>query len=202
MRYVDPDGNFVQVITGAILGAVTGAITNAMVQTLSNLVSGQDLKSSIFNIDYKTLGAAAIGGAVTGAVSGGLSSIKTVGEAVTVYKSAKTAMNVVSNVSGATLSTVADNYIHGNKLTDNIVENAGVAAIAGTIIGISSKTGMQATYTNEEGLKQSVIYYSKKLAQSNLSVLSTIPPNETVKEFSVGVLQEMTPKILQSGEEK
>ena len=192
MKYTDPTGEFAQAVIGALVGAVTGAATNAVVQTVSNLCSGQDIKTAVSNIDLKSVGAAALGGAVTGALSGGLSSVKAVGEAVSVYKSASAVLNTSSNMAGTAVSTIADNLLHGENITQNLGENIAIAGVAGVVTGATTKTGMKVISTNSNGIKESSIVYMKEISNSGLSTMTTVAPNETFKELSIGFIQEIS----------
>ena len=192
VKYTDPTGEFAQAVIGALVGAVTGAATNAVVQTVSNLCSGQDIKTAVSNIDLKSVGAAALGGAVTGALSGGLKAVKDVGEAVRLYKSASALLNTSSNIAGTAVSTIADNLLHGENITQNLGENIAIAGVAGVVTGAATKTGSKLIDTNSNGIKESSIVYMKEISNSGLSTMTTVAPNETFKELSIGFIQEIS----------
>ncbi|MGI5171976.1 RHS repeat-associated core domain-containing protein [Treponema sp. OMZ 840] len=186
IKYEDPDGRMPQAVVGAIVGGITGAAINLAVQTASNMINGQSVGDAIKNVDVKSVGAAFLGGAITGAITGGVSSIKAVGDVVKVYKAANIALNASANMTGAAIGTVADNAMHGDELTKNVGVNTAIAGVAGIVMGATTTTGAKVTYKDPiTGKTVSEIKYLSK------NGLTDIAKNEAVKDTLIGVWQEV-----------
>ncbi|MBC6712416.1 hypothetical protein [Treponema sp. Marseille-Q3903] len=150
------------------------------------MINDQSFGDAVRSVDVKSVGAAFLGGAVTGAITCGMSSIKAVGDVIKVYEVANTALNAAANMAGVSVGTVADNAMHGNKLTESVGLNTAIAGIAGIITGATVTTGAKVTYkayvTDSEASK--VMYLSKK-------GLTDITKNEATKGIFIGVWQEI-----------
>nr|WP_246473305.1 hypothetical protein [Treponema parvum] len=196
VKYEDPDGRMPQAVVGAIVGGITGTATNFVVQTASNMTSGQNFTDAVKNVDVKSVGAAFLGGAVTGAITGGVSSIKAIGDAVKVYKAANMILNASANMAGAAVGTVADNAIHGNELTENVGVNTAIAGVAGIITGATANTGAKGTYKNSlTGESVSKIMYMSK------NGLTDTAKNEATKDVFIGLWQEILSHLVMQNED-
>lgn len=71
VRYIDPDGRVAQFVIGAITGAAIGFVSSVVVQGVANAAVGK----SITDIDWKSVGTSTLGGAISGAIIGGISGL-------------------------------------------------------------------------------------------------------------------------------
>ncbi|MBB6682657.1 hypothetical protein H4O20_14510 [Aequorivita sp. 609] len=76
--FADPDGKFVQVVWGAVIGASV----EYTAQVITNGIKGKGLVDSLVDVDLGSIAVATI----TGAATGGLSSLKVIGATARVYK--------------------------------------------------------------------------------------------------------------------
>ena len=132
VKYVDLDGRAFNFIAGAIVGAVTSATLNVVGQYLSAQIS--DIE---FKLDFAQVGGAALGGAVAGAVTSGASAVAS----LTTQPLAQTVMALGGSVAGAagsTVSTVTENAIKGNNLSQDLKGNVIKGAISGLIGGATT----------------------------------------------------------------
>ena len=196
VRYTDPDGrvfNLVaQALVGAAIGATTGVVTNMLVQITTNIISGQSFSAAIDNIDIDSVKSAALGGAVTGALTGGLNSVNVIRETISVCKAAKVVVNASTNMAGTAVGTIVDNKLHKRNPTDNLGRNLMVSGLAGGISGMIGKTGSKVIMQNSDGVRQSSIQFLEILDRGGtINTFSSTTKNEVYKEFSIGIMQEI-----------
>ena len=132
VKYVDPDGEAINFVIGAVIGAATNAVINIAGQYFDAQITGQE-----FNIDLAQVGAAALGGAIAGAITSGTSAVAS----LTCQPLAQAVMatgGAFAGAAGNAVSTVAENAMKGNDLTQDLKENVIRGTITGGIAGAST----------------------------------------------------------------
>ncbi|TYQ13252.1 UNVERIFIED_CONTAM: RHS repeat-associated protein [Acetivibrio alkalicellulosi] len=66
--FIDPDGEFWQVAAGALIGATAGAVISYGTQVAANISQNGFSADAFTDVNWKAVGASAVGGAVTGAL--------------------------------------------------------------------------------------------------------------------------------------
>lgn len=149
---VDPTG--LNPIAGALIGGVSGAASKYAANTLVKLAQGGGLESFfVSESELEGIGYSALEGVVAGAVSGGLSSIKSIKNAIDTVKVAKAAVTAVSTSTGSVVSTVTQNVISGDPLTKDVAGNALLAGTVGAVTGGIAKPGMTSSKIENAAIK-------------------------------------------------
>ncbi|MCA8924935.1 MAG: Mpv17/PMP22 family protein [Planctomycetes bacterium] len=113
----------INLVLGAV-GALSGALISGGAVALTSVIRGKP-------IDWKSVGAAALGGAVVGGI-GGL----TLGAGALAGTAAlRTTGMVVAGASGAAVEQASDNAFHGRELGEGVAESAAVGGVLGFIGG-------------------------------------------------------------------
>ncbi|MCR5188256.1 MAG: hypothetical protein K6C97_04910, partial [Treponema sp.] len=202
VMFTDPDGNFVlstmaaRIIGGAAIGALTGAATSIIVQTASKMIkNGGNFQEAFNNIDFKSVGAAAISGAISGAITGGIGEVS---NAYKCIKGVKAVVNVGANMTGTTVGTMVDNAAHSKPLSENLLRNNILAAGSGILSAKISQTAA-GTVVDQTGNKSSVWFDTLDEA-GNITTMTVKEPldiavNNFLKESAVSVGQEALTSI-------
>jgi len=132
VKYTDPDGEAINFVAGAIIGATTGAALNVAGQYINAKITGQE-----FKLDVAQFGAAALGGAVAGAITSGTSAVASLVYQPVAAQAVMTVGGAVAGAAGGAVSTITENAMKGNDLSLNLKENVVIGTITG---GISSAT--------------------------------------------------------------
>jgi hypothetical protein len=132
VKYVDPDGNAINFVAGAIAGAIVSGVIDTTFQLAEN---GGDISK----INGARLAGAVVGGAMAGAITSGGSAIASI--SITTSVAAKGVVALTGTVAGAVgngIGTITENVFDGDgntKPMDGVPASMVRGGIAGTIGG-------------------------------------------------------------------
>ena len=151
-------------------------------------------------MDKKSAGAAALSGAITGAITGGAAVVKSIETAVQTSKLANTALNTTANIAGTAVGTVTDNISHDKNTTEGLAGNLLISTFAGIISGVTAETGI---HVIDSINGTDTVYYAETIDQAGvIKTITTVAPNETGKDISVNIGQEIAGAVSNSKEGK
>ena len=197
VRYIDPDGRVAQFVVGAITGFVSSAAINFGGQVISGLAHGKSLKESVTTVDVGTVVTAGLGGAVTGAITGGLWSVKAIKDVMVMSKTINGILNSTANVAGSVVSTVANNALHEENLDKGLVLNVGLAIGAGVVSGLTSP-GANKVIEHESGtIKESFVKLSTMNGGKTITTIKQVSSDNSVKETFISIGQELAGRLVE-----
>ena len=133
VKYVDPDGKWVQ----AAVGALVSGSADAAIQVGSNMLEGQSFSTAVRNINGKQV----LGSAIAGAIGVGV--VSKVSQAAKIYKLgktgtalAKTLASPVGDAAGSVANQVIandDHNVSAEQIKDDIVAGAIGNAVGGVV---------------------------------------------------------------------
>ncbi len=118
---IDEYGYFWHIVGGAAVGAITGAAGELIGQTVSNIAQGENA----FDYDWKSVGAAAAGGAVEGAVL------------------AATGNPYLASAAGGFVEGATDTLAHGGSIKESLVSGTSNALTSATFEFGADQLGKQ-----------------------------------------------------------
>lgn len=139
----DSTGLFWNYVGGAVIGGVTSGLVQYSADTLGNLAAGKG--SDSFNPDWGSIGRAAAGGAVAGAVTSGLGAVKAIGDAAKAVGAVRAAVTATGAMAGTATTTMLNNNHEGKPLTENLGRNMAISGVVAGTMAASLPSGMKSS---------------------------------------------------------
>ena len=189
VKYNDPTGEAGNFIVGALIGAGTSAAAQYMLDTATALAQGKGKDS--FTPQWDSIAKSAAGGFVAGAVTSGVSSIKTIDTLVKTTKVVRAAVTSAGAMSGAAVTTGLDNLSEGKAVTENMGRNVLTAGVVGGALSTTLPTGMKSSQV------QNVMLGTEESLDSFLNVVTpgTAAFSDVLSSTGTGLLQNLGSNI-------